>query len=365
MKESRNYGIDLLRVLSMFSVILLHSLGQGGIVYRAAPGTIQYNVGWALEIVCSCAVDIFALISGYVSYTGQKKSVNYSNLVIIWLQVVFLGAAATILGRIMIPEAVTKYDLLVSLFPVSNGLYWYLTAYMGLFAVMPLLNVAILRSSESLLRKEFVVVFLVFSIYNTFTNRFTLNKGYCFAWICIVYMLGAIIKKCRLGENLKNSRILLGIIFLYIITWLWKIGDVHFQVMNITVKNTVLTGPYTSPTLLGASVLYLILFSRIEIKGNGKKVVAFFASSAFAAYILNTHPFIWKYIITDRLKDYLNRPIISLVAAVFLFSLGFFIICILIDKIRICVFKKLRMRELSGKVVCRIQIAVNRIAQRL
>ena len=46
-KHEKNYGIEWLRILSMYMVAVLHTLGQGG------------TFG---------AVDCFALISGYVGY---------------------------------------------------------------------------------------------------------------------------------------------------------------------------------------------------------------------------------------------------------------------------------------------------------
>ena len=67
-KEKRNYGIDFLRIYSMFLVVLLHSLGQGGLLYNLSMPDKQHSFVWFLEIFAYCAVNIFGLISGYVSY---------------------------------------------------------------------------------------------------------------------------------------------------------------------------------------------------------------------------------------------------------------------------------------------------------
>ena len=81
-KSNRNYGIDLLRIVSMFFIIILHTLGQGGIVKNTISTTPQFRYAWALEIIAYCAVDIFALISGYVSYTDkEKKHKNYLEII--------------------------------------------------------------------------------------------------------------------------------------------------------------------------------------------------------------------------------------------------------------------------------------------
>ena len=38
--KDRNYGIDLLKILSMFFVIIIHVGGHGGLIYNAENGTI-------------------------------------------------------------------------------------------------------------------------------------------------------------------------------------------------------------------------------------------------------------------------------------------------------------------------------------
>ena len=76
--EERNYGIDLLRIVSMMMVVLLHVLGQGGILDGSDPLTVKSETAWLLEIGAYSAVNIYAMISGYVGYGRKYK---YSGLV--------------------------------------------------------------------------------------------------------------------------------------------------------------------------------------------------------------------------------------------------------------------------------------------
>lgn len=50
MKYERNYGIDLLRLVLMYMVCMLHTLGQGGILGVCQAGTVEYKAFWFLEI---------------------------------------------------------------------------------------------------------------------------------------------------------------------------------------------------------------------------------------------------------------------------------------------------------------------------
>lgn len=69
MKEiKRNPGIDFLRLLAMYLVVVYHLLFHGGILDAGQ------NSGAAqlLRVLTLCAVDGFALISGYVGLREEK-----------------------------------------------------------------------------------------------------------------------------------------------------------------------------------------------------------------------------------------------------------------------------------------------------
>ena len=49
-QKEYNWGIDFLRIVSMFMVVCLHMLGRGGILDYAAILSDKYEVVWLLEI---------------------------------------------------------------------------------------------------------------------------------------------------------------------------------------------------------------------------------------------------------------------------------------------------------------------------
>ena len=85
--NEKNYGIDALRILSMFMVTILHVLTQGGILNASGRFTSQYEVVWLLQTMAFCAVNVYALISGYVWVYAKYR---YRNLMELWLQVFFI-----------------------------------------------------------------------------------------------------------------------------------------------------------------------------------------------------------------------------------------------------------------------------------
>ena len=66
----RNYGIDLLRMILMLMVVILHVLGHGGVLDATTPLSAKYCVSWLIESFAYCAVNCYALISGYVYFNA-------------------------------------------------------------------------------------------------------------------------------------------------------------------------------------------------------------------------------------------------------------------------------------------------------
>ncbi len=102
--KQRNFGIDLLKIVSMLLVVILHIIGKGGVLGVVEPGTYRYVASWLVEIGAYCAVNCFALASGY---TGFRSSRRPSNLLLLWLRVLFYSVGITVCFAVLSPDSVT------------------------------------------------------------------------------------------------------------------------------------------------------------------------------------------------------------------------------------------------------------------
>ena len=90
MMKQRNYGVDLLRIVSMFMIVMLHFLGHGGLLSSVEEGTANYRAAWFLETIAYSGVATFASISGYVGWNPMKQEKNRAlGFIQLWMQVVF------------------------------------------------------------------------------------------------------------------------------------------------------------------------------------------------------------------------------------------------------------------------------------
>ena len=343
--DKRNYGIDLLRILSMLFVVILHSLGRGGLLYNTNVNSLNYKAVWLMEIMSYSAVNIFALISGYVAYSDKEKKTNYANYGLLWLEIVFYGIIVTFIFDIFKITDISLRDYLIVLLPVSNNLYWYFTAYTGVFMLMPFINSALRGMDKEKLTKHFTLLLIIFSVFESIVKKFCFDGGYSFAWLLLLFIMGGIIKKCDIGKNIKIWKIIGGIVLLTLITFLFKIYGFEFSIFNNIYINNDWLVSYVSPTILTIAILYVILFSRMKINKKVVKIIKFAAPSSFAIYVLNNHRLMWDFVIMDMFKGYIDANVLIVIIYPLVFSILFTIGAILIDKIRQYIFKKLKTKE--------------------
>ena len=204
--SEHNYGIDILRIVAMTMVVTLHVLERGGILGSVAVGTVQFGLVWFLEIASYCAVNCYALISGYVGVNAKYK---ISNIVLLWLRVVFYTIIFSVIFKLLYSDSMGAGQFALSFFPVLSNQYWYFTSYFILFLFIPFLNAALLNLNKK--QTWFLIAFLVIAVCITkpFTtifsgDIFSLNEGYSAFWLIILYIIGGYIRIYGFMKRIKT-----------------------------------------------------------------------------------------------------------------------------------------------------------------
>ncbi len=205
--KTRLFGLDLLRLLSMLMVIVLHILGQGGILEAAEPGSTVWYAAWGLECLCYCAVDCYGLLSGYLG--GGRRP--WGKLVRLWLTVVLYSFLYYCFFRLRSPELVDSQALRRVFLPVTTRQYWYFTAYFGLALLMPVLDGGLERLESRRAGELALLILLLFCALPAVlqADPFQLRGGYCLLWLLLLYLLGGLLRRSGFfGTNLYVSPVL-------------------------------------------------------------------------------------------------------------------------------------------------------------
>lgn len=346
-KSERNLGIDLLRILSMFMVVVLHILGSGGVLEATSGSVIHNRAAWLLEIACYCAVNCYAIISGYVGYKSKYK---FTNIVVLWLQVLFYTVLINGLFWIFGVQEITFESLKSAFLPVMNRDYWYFTAYFIMYLFIPILNVVLERFSKKQLGKILGLGFILLSVIPTILmiDPFHLMKGYSAGWLMYLYLLGGYADKYELFSKGKSSSYVVCYICLVLFTFLSKVGweFITIRVFN-EVRYNLMFIEYTSPTILLCGLFLVGAFSKLKVRKLAK-LISFLAPLSFSVYLIHNNPSFLNEFWTNAfifLKD-LN-PLLMILSVL---GLAFivYIICSIIDYLRFTLF---RMFNIKGKVL--------------
>lgn len=325
----RNLGIELLRIISMMMIIVLHIFGQGGVLRDEVDGVNA--IVWLMEILAYCSVDCYALISGYV---GSNSEYNAKKALKLWLQVLYYSIIISVIVGILKPELVNREYVIKALFPVFTEQHWYVTAYFEMMLFLPIINNGIKNCSKKTLR-----IFILLSIICVMTipNLFKLSIfGFtdCGAmlWLSIMYVVGFYAKQYPEDfEKLSVSKCIAGYILMSLITWGTRM---------IACKRFI---DYTAPTVFMAAVFLLIGFSKVCIKDKLYKFITFFSVSSLSVMLIHSNPLVYENYTKNSMEFLLNYNALVIVALVVIIAVSVYVVCSLIDKVRLFIFRLIKL----------------------
>ncbi|MEE3496521.1 MAG: acyltransferase [Butyrivibrio sp.] len=198
-KKKRDANIELLRIVAMLMIITLHFNNQSkALLVLGEPASNVQIFATVLEAIAITGVNVYVLISGY--YLSSSK-VRLSKVLLLILQVYFY--TLLISGAMMLVGAYTvkpddKLDrMLKYLFPISSEHYWFVTAYVIMYVLAPVMNAAV----NTLKRKQLKTVIIGLLTWFCFIKSIvpvkfgTDRMGYDFGWFICLYLIAAYIRK--------------------------------------------------------------------------------------------------------------------------------------------------------------------------
>lgn len=333
----RKSNFELLRILSMLMIVMHHYICHGGFQLDS---DLTIN-----KIIIECAywggkvgINIFILITGYFMINSKP---NIKKVFILWGELFFYSVIITVIFMLMGIEPLSISSVVKAIFPLTLGRHNYLTTYIFLYCLSPFINKLVNNISKLELNKLIIFLFVILSIVPTICEiKFGwINNTYSYLlWMIFVYFVGADIRLYYSEKNKKNMKLitLCSIFVIWILTVIC--GELEFVDTFYFVTNT-----YTVPVFI-SSVCIFVLFESINIKYN--KWINFFAASTLAVYCIHDELiryYVWK----EVFKGYLVSDSILLLLNIIFTVLIMFVVCVLVDKVRIFAVEKNYIRILD------------------
>jgi len=304
---------------------------------------------WLIETAAYCAVDAFALISGYFfENTGRHLFVRSA---LLWLQTVFYTVIITGIAFAIYPESRCITNVIYALFPLFTGRYWYFTAYIGMMFFVPLLNVGLMYLD----RKQEIIccicILFVVCIVPIFTpggsDILNVAGGGSFLWLSVMYYMGGMFKKYKTFEKRSSGIWFMIYVCAVLSTFIIRSALISFSTLYLgyTIEGSALL-LNTSPTVLVAAIGLVGTCSRLSIKEDSQvgRLIRFAAPASFGVYLIHDNPIVRDCVLSDLGDIYLKyNPVIEgtmvVIGAIMVYT-----VCCLVDRVRMKLFEKLNLR---------------------
>lgn len=350
-KPSKNYGIELLRIISMLFIVVLHVIGQGGVAGASRHLSSQYMTSYTMLAFCYCAVNCYALISGYV---GCKSKFRISRVVLLWLSVAAVNAAVWVSAYLYNKEMTAVMSFSSIFKPIIENQYWYFTSYIGLQILLPALNAAVNNIPKKQYTYMLLGMLVMFSVLPVYTNRdlFFTHSGYSMLWLAFMYIVGAYFRL-----HMRKIKIPL---FKTLCFAVYAVSAAALALTKFCAERRLAENgseypyfadyySYTSIFVVVCSIALFLLFVQINVKSRILvKIIGFFSKSTFGVYIIHTNIIVWVYVLGGRFAGWAQLSPFLLAVKVLAVSACIFIVCTAAEKLRELVFKILFIDKLVG-----------------
>ena len=360
-ETERNYGIDALRLYAMFLIVVLHVLGSGGVL-KTSTGW-NYHIAWLMEVNACCAVNCYALVSGYVNVERKNLQNRIGKYISMWMQVFFYSFGITAVAFLLNHESIGILALLESLFPVATNQYWYFSCYTALFFLIPWLNRFIQMCDNRELTRLVALLVVMFSAFSTLSQRlggdpFVVSYGYSMVWLITLYFIGAWMKKCHVIERIPTSATVVGLFVSILVTWVAK------QFLPNWIGTSVLVS-YISLMNLLIATSYFCFFAKLRFPSTIQKFISVLSPAAFGVYLIHVQKVVWQHFIAGSFSTLSEVSVIGMVIGVLGCAFVIFSVCICLELVRIWIFRLLHieyliqiignvLEQITGKISLRI-----------
>lgn len=354
--NGKNVRIELLRVVAMLMILMLHYFNQGKVLSLTSSGTVGYYLVWTIEGICFVAVNIYMFVSGYFL---SVKNFSWRRVVSFYATILFYSLVLFAVFFITNGDEI-EFKTVLSIFPIICGRgNWYVTVYFVVLLISPILNLVAMKLDKVIYRRMIIILFIVFSVLPTvffWIDQFDLHDGYSILWYSYLYLVAAYIRKY--GVKIKN-----GILYLMLISIvLLPISRFAVDYVMSIVNNSMLSGLQSAlfcynsfPVFLSSfSIFVLVIKSGTKEKKNWKdSVILFLGKTSFAVFYIHSFVLIrnkiWLVMGSERYIDSVFQVLHGIVCILIVY-----IVCSIVEEIRLLLFKYVRIDSLINKMYVKL-----------
>lgn len=321
--KKRDSRFEIIRILSMVLIVAYHYTMYGGwTIYNSVK--IQFFRPWG-----QVGVALFVLITGY--FLGGKETnfiKAWHRVDKLWIKTLVYSWIILICSLIFHFGTFDKHDFLYALFPVIFDEYWFITSYIVLILLTPVLNMVIRKFDKRnlLILLGIIIVFanIMPFIKNDGTPNAPLGNMFSVGAMLAPYLIGAFIHRYEFKLKMWQAWAvtLLGMILEYISLIVLKHGIMKLDMAEFTFG--------LLPLITAVGIFFVFL----NLPSFHSKVINWIASGVLASYLITEHPLFRVYFWQKLLHvSQFQAPFWKFVLMGVVIAIATVIVCAGMDKI--------------------------------
>jgi len=307
--KKRYFGLDLIRAIAVLFVPAVHFFKNSSFYDVNLVGKKMFVLTFFRWLFFLC-VPLFLLLTGYLkSNVEPGKKGYFKGLVKIITSYVFISIVSLIFRKFYLHENITFLNGLIYTldFSAPSRNAWYIEMYIGLFILIPYLNV-LYKNLKSKKYKQYLIFSLIaIASISPVINMIKTNGMYIKAipdwWVNIYpltyYFIGAYIKEYQIEiDNKKGILVFIGILLAEtIITYAYSYKQ-HFSWGFFGGYNCIIT-------IILSTLLFTMLYKTNWYKNWIKKPITLISEISLDIYLLS---WISDNLIFTALNNYFVKP---------------------------------------------------------
>lgn len=329
---NRDSNMELLRILAILGVLVVHAdFFALGVPTKEECISAPLVSTWRfiIENMTIISVNLFVLLSGWYGIHPKRKRLLEFLFQILFFNILFFG-----IYTIISPEKTLTRDGIGSIFMLDER-FWFVKAYLLLYLISPILNSYLEKAPQKQFKWILICFFLFQTVYGwLFPSVSWFKYGYSTISFIFIYLLASFLRKYRIQIGGGKSLIVIYVIFVFLNSVL-SFASVYLN-RSYYIERLI---AYNSPMVIIASVAMFLYFTKIHLKSGLINMVAI---SSFAAFLFHANHFFVEEVYRPWLKEWFATDtftLFSIKALVFIVLI--FVLSIILDKIRIKVWKQI------------------------
>ncbi len=350
--KTRDSQFELLRIICMILIILHHYSVHGGFD-KFGFNNLSKN-GVIIQILSlwgSLACNIFIMITGYYMI---KSKIKYKKIILLLAEMTFysLGISLIIYINELMKNTTTLAEFPIIMFiksciPLIYG-NWFTIFYIIIYFLSPYLNKLILALNKKETQKLIITSTILISVIPSIFFDSIWHRFSSLGIMIVSYFIGAYVR-LYLNEEKKTIYTILMVacnVLLICSVIVIDILGVRFKSDTLINNATYFKGSSNIISFIVAISIFLYFRNNVKLKS---KTVNFIASSVLGVYLIHDNdyirPILWKSFYPNL--DFFNSKYFLI--HILVKTGGIFVVCVIIDKIRIYLLEK-RFSKLLDKL---------------